>query len=339
MQTSDLRQRVRSELVEFAWSQWAQMGLSGAVTRRDRWAVDPEALLLFTLHVARHDPRLFDEVLDWLRKNGRLISVQRLRNLARSDSASRRLANVALSWAGRNNPSLHGWASQDAVTVEGEMEQLFLADGEGIFSGRADDVFRAHGFLRPPAEASLKSQEPDFGATVNFAFRLRLLFGLGTRSEVARFLLSTEHPEAATQQIAEATAFAKRNVSETLVALAEARLLEIRWRGNERVYRMDPKRWTSLLGIGLRDLPVFAAWIPLFGALRAIQMWLEEDAALDRSDYLRASDARQLMDRVQPDLLAAGVDVPDERGVHGTAYWGVFEETLEETLRMLRAPT
>ncbi len=336
MQTSDLRQQVHSALAEFCWSQWVQLGVSGAVTRRDRWAADPEALLLFTLTVARRDPRLFDEVLDWLRGNGRLISVQRLRNLARSDSASRRLANVALTWAGHHNPELRGWASQEAIMAEGEMESLFLADGESLFVGQSDDTFAAHGFLRPAAEPSLMSQAPDIGARINFAFRLRLLFGLGTRSEVVRYLLSTEHPEASTQQIAEATAFSKRNISEALVALSDARLVEARWRGNERAYRTDPKRWTSLLGMGLRDLPVFVAWIPAFRALHAILMWLEEDAGLDRSDYLRASDARQLMDRIRPDLLAAGVDLPDERGAHGAEYWPVFVDTVEVALRSLR---
>jgi len=70
MRISDLRERVRIDLLEFAWSQWAQIGLAGEVTRTDGWAMDPEALLLFTLEIARRDPRLFDEVLDWLAEKG-----------------------------------------------------------------------------------------------------------------------------------------------------------------------------------------------------------------------------------------------------------------------------
>jgi hypothetical protein len=34
--------------------------------QREEHAADPEALLLFTFEVGRNDPRLFDEVLDWL---------------------------------------------------------------------------------------------------------------------------------------------------------------------------------------------------------------------------------------------------------------------------------
>lgn len=337
MRTSDLRGRVRSTLVEFAWGQWAQMGLSGAATRRDRWAADPEALLLFTLPVARRDPRLFDEVLDWLRLNGRLLSVQRLTNLARGDAEGRRLVAAALAWAGAHNPALRFRASELADASEGEMEELFRTDGETLFHGEQDTWFLARGFSRPRADPSLKSQPPEVSAPFNLAFRMRLLFGIGTRSEVVRYLLTTEHPEASAQQVAEATAFAKRNVSESLAALADARVIETRWRRNERVYRVDHKRWTPLLGIGLRELPDFVAWIPLLRALRAIVGWLDEDAASERSEYLRASEARRLVDRVRPDLLAAGVDVPDDRGAVGAAYWPVFEDAVDSALRRLRS--
>lgn len=175
------------------------------------------------------------------------------------------------------------------------------------------------------------------GAPINLAFRLRLLFGIGTRSEVVRYLLSTEHPEASAQQVADAAAFAKRNVSESLAALADAGVVETRWRTNERMYWADRKRWTPLLGIGLRELPDFVDWIQLLRALRLLMGWVEEDATLERSDYLRASEARQLVDRIRPDLLAGGVDVPADRGAVGPAYWSVFEDTVEAALRRLRS--
>ena len=96
MQISDLRRDVRARVLAFAWDQWAQMGVFGTSRRADRWAADPEALLLFTLEVARADARLFDEVLDWLALNERLVSVQRLRNLCRDDT-DRTLAEAALA--------------------------------------------------------------------------------------------------------------------------------------------------------------------------------------------------------------------------------------------------
>ena len=96
-------------IADWIWGQWAQIGLSGSTRRRDRWAVDPEALYLFGLRFGLREPRLFGELLDWLRENGRLVSAKRLRNLAR-DPWSRRLIDAALAWAGTHNRLLQLWA-------------------------------------------------------------------------------------------------------------------------------------------------------------------------------------------------------------------------------------
>ena len=68
MPLSELRDRVRRGFLEFAWRQWAQAGVSANISGFDRWAIDPEALILFTITVARRDPRLFDEVPGLVRK-------------------------------------------------------------------------------------------------------------------------------------------------------------------------------------------------------------------------------------------------------------------------------
>jgi hypothetical protein len=81
MQLSETREAVGLGLLDFAWRQWAQIGVSAGAGGDDGWAVDPEALVLFTIGVGRGDPRLFDEMLDWIALNHRLLSLQRLRNL------------------------------------------------------------------------------------------------------------------------------------------------------------------------------------------------------------------------------------------------------------------
>ena len=106
MLISELRDKVRREFLEFAWRQWAQVGLSANVTGFDRWAIDPEALILFTIEVARRDPRLFDEMLDWLVSNRRLLSMQRLRNLAGRFPVDPDLVRAVLAWAGESMPRL-----------------------------------------------------------------------------------------------------------------------------------------------------------------------------------------------------------------------------------------
>src|ERR1700754_1632995 len=101
MSISTLRDEVQDGLANFLWDEWGQMGVAASTKRRDSWATDPEALLLLTFEVGRGEPRLFDEVLDWMLVNERLLSVQRLRNLA-ADEDDRALVEAVLGWLGQN---------------------------------------------------------------------------------------------------------------------------------------------------------------------------------------------------------------------------------------------
>src|SRR5438105_1946106 len=70
MRAAQIRKEIVADSVALAWDQWSQLGVSAASPpQREERAADPEALLLFTLELGRNDPRLFDEVLDWLALN------------------------------------------------------------------------------------------------------------------------------------------------------------------------------------------------------------------------------------------------------------------------------
>jgi hypothetical protein len=330
MQISDLRHQVRRRLLAFAWDQWAQMGVFGTTRRADRWAADPEALLLFTLELARADARLFDEVLDWLALNERLMSVQRLRNLCRDDT-DRTLADAALDWvaqsrySGRRGPRPP--ASESARPV-----QLFRdvkADAR-----RADKTFRAHGWLKPPTDRNRKSQPPNLLAPINIAFRLRQILGIGARAEVARFLLTVNAPSVTAQVVSASAAYAKRNVHEALTALHSAGVIDAVAVGNEQRYRIDRERWAALLGLTEDGLPSERDWPQLFHALRLLVRWLEDERQEGLSDYMLASEARTLADELVPELRYAGVRVPFD-GRTGAEYWQTFVELVDAALAAL----
>jgi hypothetical protein len=73
------------------------LGVVGHAGSEDEWIIDPEALLLLTCTLGRHEPRLFDEVLDWIRENGRFINVMRLKRILQMEKfdGERVLATVA----------------------------------------------------------------------------------------------------------------------------------------------------------------------------------------------------------------------------------------------------
>lgn len=66
-------------------------------------------------------------------------------------------------------------------------------------------------------------------------------------------------------------------------------------------------------------------------------MWLEAKADTEESEYLIASQARRLIDRLARDLEAADVDVRHPQPAYGTAYLPVFGETSNALLTRLKA--
>ena len=104
MPISEIRDEVSQGLLGFAWRQWAQVGVSATVEGADQWAVDPEALILFTIGIARRDPRLFDEMLDWMAFNHELLSTQRLRNLAGRFPLPPGLVAAVTAWTRQTAP-------------------------------------------------------------------------------------------------------------------------------------------------------------------------------------------------------------------------------------------
>jgi hypothetical protein len=330
MLISDLKLEVRSRLLDFAWDQWAQMGVSTAPHREDRWAADPEALLLFTFEVARFDARLFDEVLDWLALNERLVSAQRLRNLCRDDT-DRRLADAALAWAAQAKKMGRG-ANVESVSVKESARPLFRelrVDPE-----RAEPAFADHGWLKPPTVRSGKSMPPDLFAPINFALRLRSILGIGVRAEVARFLLTVIAPNVTAQVVTEAAGYAKRNVHEALTSFAAAGVIGVVTVGNEQRYDIDRERWAALLGLPVVDLPTERAWPQLLYALRSLLRWLEDEQLERPSAYLLASQARTFAQEILPELRYAGVNVPLSSR-KGADYWQDFIELVQAGLAAL----
>jgi hypothetical protein len=327
MQISALRKNVRARLIEFAWSQWTQLGVSGEVTRRDRWAADPEALLLTSLEIARSEPRLFDELLDWLVENGRLLSVQRLRNLYLDDD-DLRLGEAALAWAALNSPLLR---FLPRAPKKGTYEEELLFRTSTRRPRDMDRTFRDFGFVKAVTRPSHKSRPPDPSLSIAFAFRLRQLFGSGSRAEVVRFLLTTPAQDVPAQLVADSAAFAKRNVYDSLESFVAAGVASAFSRGGERRYGVDKARWAALFGLATDDLPLHRDWPQLLGAIRVLIRFLEREDLGELSEYMLASEARLLVEQLQDRLLFAGVPMSDTRAA-GADYWPVFVETVESIL-------
>ena len=69
--------RLREATAEAAWAQWSAIFTVAASRRPARAIVDPEALLLISLLLRDHEPRLWSAVVLWAQVGARLLSVQR----------------------------------------------------------------------------------------------------------------------------------------------------------------------------------------------------------------------------------------------------------------------
>jgi hypothetical protein len=337
MQISELRVTVADRLHAFAWNEWAQMGVLADARRESPWATDPEALLLFTFQVSRGDARLFGETLDWLARNASLISIQRFRNHYASDD-DEQLGEAAIGWLSREVPAhLRPREARRA----GNPERLFY---DARTPSDPDPAFLEQGFLKPATERSRKSRPPDLTKPINFAFRLRRGFGVGSRAEVMRFLLTAtresrvaSRPLFTTLAVADAAGFVKRNVQETLNSLAAAGWIEHVIRGNEHLFGIDADQWRSVAWRSDSPLPVYRDWANVLKALSELHRWLNDSGVDDLSPYMQASEARRLVAKIAPSLGYAGIPTTARPSAEGAGYWKVFVDWVEQVLAALEA--
>lgn len=321
MRPSARSHKLDHELCNFAWDEWAQMGVLADPRRRSRWAQDPEALVVFTLEVARDDPRLFDEVLDWLAVNEPLVNLRRLRTMCDGPEDDD-LFFATFLWLDKHRRS----KAVPAAKRE-HKEPLFRHLSETISD--PDPAFAAAGLLRPAVTPSGKAGTPEMRAPINFAFRLRQLLGLNARSEVVRHLLLAPTP-ADTNTITTSAGFARRNVRQALLSLQEAGV--VAQRGKQR-FSTDIEGWAGLLRIEAGELPAYRAWPQILDGLRKVARWLRRPHLDDLSEYMLGSQTRDLLEGVRDQFEEAGFHVG---GTPGGRAWGDLEKLIEDVLSELR---
>lgn len=331
MEISTLRDQIIDQLIPFAWNEWAQMGLSATAHSRSRWAQDPEALIAFSLDVARSEPRLFDELMDWILTNESLLSVRRLRVMC-IDEIDSSLIQAALAWLADQRPRAR-LAGRVRPTATQTLKPLF---GSEIHIEQPDRAFASAGWLRPQLHPSHKSKSPDFGEPINLAFQLRQLLGVGIRAEVIRVLLTIEAPWMNAQALAMSTGYAKRNVHVALTSLSAAEVISsFTVNGEQRYAAPDPSVWASLLGREPGDLPAHRDWQQLLAVLRYMLRWSGQLELEALSDYLKASSARDLLESLRSELAFVGV--PLSLGSSPDDTWSELKEVITRVLAVIGA--
>jgi hypothetical protein len=338
MSVEQLSSDFSAAVTELLWRQWSQIGVSGfPPSEAAHMAVDPEALLLCTLDVGGADPRLFGEVLDWWAANHDLISTHRLRSLSTGERDAALIAGGSL-WVAGHGPRAAG-AKARAPVIDAARPQLSLHPMlTPLSDGLTDPWFQRAGVTVAKMGRSGKSLPPDFAAPINFAFRLRRLFGLGARAEIMRALLTIRAPRFTAGAVRASAGFSKPSVNEALSELVDSGLVRRVDVGSQYWYSTNVQSWSELLGI--TDpiyLPGHRDWIPLLYAVRSLARWLQQTSTQDLSPYLLASGARTQFEHVSPHLQFAELGVAVRPFSPGAEYWDSFEGMVLELIKGIDA--
>jgi len=278
--------------VGLASSAWAELGVSGWARAHDDWAVDPEPLILFTAWLGDTDPRLRDEATDWCIHNWRYVSKVRLRNLLRDESDEVRES-----------------FGEFAATVNAHA---------GVAWPKATEarVYQVTG----------RSSGPQLERPSMVWLRLRAMFGLGARTEILRYFLSSDQGTRSVAKIAESAGYMKRNVAEECETLERAGVLAVRSVRNRFYYSLARKRELRAF------VGEFPSVIPQWSSvLRIASELVKLDRDADRlSQRVFAVNAHRTLNTLFDALDEIGIEGPEER--EGPAFGPAVQEWAAELL-------
>lgn len=328
------RSEYHSLLLDFLWRQWSALGVAGQANQ-EQHIIDPEGLLLLTCTVARHDPRLFDEMLDWLQTNGWLINVMRLKRILRTEKFAGQGVLAAVAGLLAKGAEAPKWRQLAGLTGRPTAaEKLFFGeDGTPLpVIGEPEPHFASFGWERGPLR--LRSYSQQFRPTEPSALilQLRALFGINARCEIVSYLLT--HEAAHPSQIAREAYYFERTVQGTLVDMSRSGVIQIRATGREKYYWLKQDSWKQVLNRGESAALKWVTWPPLLSALEQIWLRLHDEELYGLGELLQASEVRQLMVTVRPSLERAGFDrqLSDDRQHLGESYLEVFIEDVKRLL-------
>jgi len=326
---SEFKKTVLDWLLDLLWRQWTALGVPGYSRSEESKVIDPEALLMLTLTIARYDARLFDEVLDWLNVNGEFLNVQRLRNLVKEYDfqASAQLGAVA-QMLGRKSSFALKWHKLASESFLDESTPLFyMKDGRPMaIPDDTDDTFRNHGLLRPALiNRGLAQPFPKEGMPA-LLLRLRALFGVNIRCEIFCLLGSVEeiHPSLIAKLIGQAP----RTIQKLLSGMVRSGAVQVRTSAREKIYSLSSDILDKLLR---PDGPT--PWVhsaPLFRAMEILWLGVSEPRRQELDNLMLASEWRRLARKMRPLLGDAGMGQPlrEDSSFKGEKYYDVFVEDI-----------
>jgi hypothetical protein len=311
----DFRTQCLEATLDLLWRQWCSLGVAGhAQAAQPSRLIDPEALILATTAIGRHEPRMFDEALDWLGRYGSLINLQRLKNLHKLDQLGQAkvLSSIA-SWL-VDRDLLTNWKMfiRTPSSKPDQIEPLFLGV-KGPASTTSDPHFLANGLERSVFQPRRMSRAPHPTTPPNLIIALRALIGVSARVEIILYLAGGSAAHAS--ETARATGYTARTLQRLLQEMSiSGHLLsqepptqsngKIR-RGSNRRYHLQPADWAFLTDG--QPLPQWTPWAALFSFMQSLFTIIPDKDARPKHPAVISSQLRESLAKHGQALATAGL--------------------------------
>lgn len=301
--------------LEILWSQWSTLGAYLTAEKTTAVVVDPEAALVGTCSIGRADPRLFDEVLDWLIVNYGLIKAARVTRFAEEGTHETARAVAAIAdytslvvgqeilqkfILQERNKTAHGYT--------GEARSFFIGS---VFKSRPEETrreldskFLEWGFRRSEVETRGHSGKPDMNNPANVMLLMRAHYGKSARADVLTYLL-TGRPES-TYQIARMTGYNQSTVYRELQAMSEGGPVMKEGRGKSSRFLVDKEKLAQSLWGVPTSIPVYFKWADIFKAFDDSISTINDIGAKGLGGVLKVEAFICLSERITPLIRGAG---------------------------------
>lgn len=308
---TNFRKRCLNAALDLLWRQWCSLGVAGhSRPAQPGTIIDPEALLLATTCIGKHDPRLFDECLDWLAQHASRLHLQRLKTLHADTGLGDPVILAAIAdwlFSQGGQAKWKDFTKTDAHHVD--LIPLF----DKAIPPDPDPIFAKRGVLRPPIRVRGMSREPNPTLPPNLLLSLRSLIGTSARAEV--ILCLATGPAAHPSEIARLTGYKARTMQLLLQEMALSghvltgetalRPPGKQGRGSSRRYHLKAADWQFLTEGA--PLPNWISWPPLWSLIQTLLDVLPQPGQAEKHPALISSALRDRLAADGEALAAAGL--------------------------------
>lgn len=329
-------------MLQLLWKQWSAVGIYSNIEEEYSFNIDPESLLCATCSFGRFDQRLFDEAIVWLRDNGHLLNIDRLKTVIKNfeEYEIKTLGAIAEYLVIKEKKRKWDRVVRFCAKTkkEKDAQKYFLSKDFNSLPviGKPDKIFQKWGLLRSEVNLPQTKHILDFERPSNILFKLRSFFGVNARADICAFLLFCKEDNSL--QISKKVNFNQRSVYQVLNQLYASGLLEKKYAGQRSLYTVDKEHWNTFLKF---DGSIsYVIWSKIFSPLAYLFKQILEYPELSKDAYLTSSKLREISEVFVPEIEASGLStsgMPAKNKI-GESFTPHFENYVKEILNQLLLP-